>query len=119
METNTAQLAEYLTEEVGDALRAVGYHTAETHDLVYIRDDVAAAYPPERIEDFLDVSRSINEDLSRLDEMGRPKASLHTMGEGYILQFHRDEGRIIYVAMDHDVGRNFNAFVESCLEVLD
>ncbi|MFC7166764.1 DUF7522 family protein [Halospeciosus flavus] len=116
MEVQAERLAEFVRERVGDAVRAVGYHTSGEIDVVYVRDDVAKQYPPERVERFASVSRGINDDLSRLDEMGRPKSSLHSLEEGFILQFHEGAGDVVFLAMDREVGRNLTRFIDECRE---
>lgn len=119
MEEQAERLAEYCRDRVGDALPGVGYHTPDGHDVVYIREDVSRVYPADRLERFLEVSRDINASLERLDEMGRPEASLHELEGGFIIQFHRGEGRVIFLAIDADVGRQLSRFIDDCVAQLD
>lgn len=119
MKNDTRRLAEYLQDRVGESLRGVGYHTPDEHDVAYIRDDVASIYPPERLDRFIDVLRSVGTNLDRLDEMGRPHASMHRLDEGLIIQFYRGNDQVIFVALDADVGRNFTKFIDDCQNVFE
>lgn len=119
MKDDAERLADYLQDRVGESLRGVGYHTPDTHDVAYIREDVASVYPTERLERFIDVLRSVGTTLNRLDEMGRPHASMHRLDEGLIIQFYRGNDQVIYVALDADVGRNFTRFIDDCQNVME
>lgn len=119
MEKDAQRLATYLEDRVGDSLRGVGYHTLDSFDVAYIREDITSMYPPDRVERFVDVSRTIGTNLDRLEEMGHPRASMHRLEEGLLIQFYRGENRVVFAVVDPDVGRNFNRFVDECLAALD
>lgn len=114
MEERSNRLAEYVTERVGDGVRAVGYHTPESFEVVYIRDDVAATYPADRVDRFMGVSRAIHDAINDLEAMGEPVASLHSLDDGLIIQFHVAVGEVVFLALDHDLGRDFGGFVDDC-----
>jgi len=118
MEPRATRLTTYLRSRVGDSLRGVGYHTPETSGVVYIRDDVAEQYPPDRVDRLVDVSRSVGDALGTLDEIGRPEASLHRLEDALLGQFHVPGEGVVFIAVDADVGRNFNQFVDDCLAQL-
>lgn len=117
MPDRATRLAEYCEERLGDGLRAVGYHSDTSVELAYVRADLEPMYPPERVERFIESSRSVHRDVEELDDrMGTPEASLHVLEEGLIIQFHFSGDEVVFLSMDRDVGRNFTRFIRECLD---
>lgn len=117
MRREVERLADYCHDRIGDSLRAVGYHTDDDFDVVFIREDLIEHYPAERVDNFIRTSRSIHADIHRLDDrMGPPEASLHVLEDGLAIQFHRADDVVVFVTMDQGVGRNFIRFVDECLD---
>lgn len=117
MEQRAVRLAEYAEERLGDGLRAVGYHTGSDYGLLFARQDVRKRYSRENIEDFIDTSRALHHDMAYLGEqLGRPEASLHLLGEGLIVQFHFHGDDVVFLSMDREVGRNFTRFIRECID---
>lgn len=120
MKQRAAQLADHSKRRLRDGLRAVGYHTGETADVAYIRDDLVERYPQDRVRRFIEASQGIHEDLQKLDEgMGTAQASLHMMEEGLIIQFHYPQDGVVFLSMDREIGRNFTGFIDECLEQME
>jgi hypothetical protein len=117
METQASRLAEYCQSRLGETLRAVGYHTDNTFEVAYIREDLMERYPPETVDQFITSSRGIHNDLQVLDQgMGVAQASLHMLEEGLIVQFHYDGEDVIFLSMDREVGQNFTRFIDDCID---
>lgn len=113
------RLAEYCRERLGDSLRAVGYHSGESVEVVHIRDNLVEQYPPEDVEKFIDSSRRIHRDLEGMDRrMGTPEASLHVLQDGLIVQFHFEGDDVIFLSIDRDVGRNLTQFIQDCQDAM-
>ncbi|MGZ0746260.1 MULTISPECIES: DUF7522 family protein [unclassified Haloparvum] len=117
MPRRAKRLAEYCEDRLGDGLRAVGYHSDTAIEVVYVREDLKEKYPPDRVERFIDASRSVHRDVAGMDDrMGTPEASLHMLEEGLIIQFHLPDDDVVFLSMDRDVGRNFTRFIRECIE---
>ncbi|MUV60346.1 hypothetical protein [Halobacterium sp. CBA1126] len=111
------RLAEYCRDRLGDGLRAVGFHSDGDVELAYLRDDLKEQYPADRVQQFIESSRTIHRTVDELDAtMGDPQASLHMLDEGLIVQFHFPGEDVVFLAMDSGVGRNFTQFVRECLD---
>lgn len=117
MPDRAKQLAAYCEDRLGDGLRAVGYHSATSVELAYVRSDIEEKYPPERVQQFIDSSRAVHRGLEDIDDqMGSPEASLHLLEEGLIIQFHYPGDEVVFLSMDRDVGRNFTRFIQDCID---
>lgn len=120
MKQRAARLTEYAKERLGDGLRAVGYHTEDDYGMLYASPDVRERYSRENIDDLVDTSRAIHDDLAYMGEqLGRPEASMHLLGEGLIVQFHFAGEGVVFLSMNRDVGRNFSRFVQECIDRMD
>lgn len=110
------RLAKYCQDRLGDGLRAVGYHSGTSFEVVYIRDGLEEQYPADRVQRFIEGSRSVHRDVEHMDDkMGSPEASLHMLEEGLIIQFHEPGEDVVFLSMDRDVGRNFTRFIRECM----
>jgi len=120
MPKRAERLKQYCEERLGDSLRAVGYHSGDSVEIAYIRDDLVDQYPPEDVEQFIDSSRRIHTDLQGMDrQMGTAEASLHLLEDGLIVQFHYAGDDVIFLSIDRDVGRNFTEFIQDCRDAMD
>jgi hypothetical protein len=117
MDQRASRLTTHCQDRLGDSLRAVGFHSDDTVEVAYIRDDLVERYPEDRVAQFIRSSRQIHRDLQSLDEgMGTPEASLHVLAEGLIVQFHYPGDDVIFLSMEREVGRNFTRFVDECID---
>lgn len=87
-----SRLQAFFEEQVGDDLRSIITYEAESHNVVYFREDVASQYSPEEL------SKSIDD--SRFDSLTRP------LYEG---TFSQDHGELtcLVQAFEHAVEMNF------------
>ena len=99
------QLETFFSDRVDDELRSVVAYTATRHDIVHVRDDVAAKYTDEQI--------GLAVDDARLESIGAPVySSLYSEDHGELtcnvkcyeavveLNFILDQGTGVAVAME-------------------
>lgn len=115
MQSRAEKLTTYCQDQLGESLRAVGFHTAAGSEIVYVRDDLVPKYSSDDIDHFIAASQDISNAIQTLDKrMGAPEASLHVLEEGLAIQFHHPDERVTFVAVDQGVGQNFTSFVSDC-----
>lgn len=113
------RLSEYCQERIGHNLRAVGHHTGTSFETTYLREDLEEEATKELMEHFVNSSRALQEGVSELKRyMGPPEASLHMLEEGFLIQFHTPDQKIIFLVMERDIGRNLTGFIDDCNEAM-
>mgnify|MGYP000574978612 CR=1 FL=1 len=122
-------LAEFLRTELGDSLRSVIHYSIDVdergepkldHDLVYVREDVDAAYTDEELQDVvrdLGLESFGKEFQERLYNHGALDSIIRCFEGAIEMHFIVGEGEGVAVAMEPETFVAERTFVGRCMEV--
>lgn len=116
-------LTEALGDEVGADLRTIGRFTPEEYDIVYQRDDVAARYTAEEIDEihreqvFEWLNRPYIEEL--FDSVGELDCTTRWFDDIVVFLVLPDgDERALFVSVDRTDGLDADAVVACCLDAV-
>ncbi|WP_266076459.1 DUF7522 family protein [Haladaptatus caseinilyticus] len=119
--TESKELVSFLQDRVGDHLRSVLYYDDDTHELLYIRDDVADAYDERARVDVLRDMRLEAIEKAHQEDLyihGSLDCTIRCFDDAVEMHFIHGEARGTAVALDSEVFAVHNTFVGRCLEVM-
>lgn len=115
------ELVEYLEDEAGSSLRAIGVYHGSDYELQHHRDDL----DPEILVDRL---RTIQANITwewrppdegTIEELGKKIATLQVRKQAVILHLLVGKDHGIVIGLDPEAARNLNTFIIECLERVD
>lgn len=113
-------LAEYLNDRVGDYHRGTVRYEKEAIEIIYLREDIRERRLESDVEMMLKrlrpESKEAEEQAFRFGEL---RATMRSFEQAIIIHFPRGDSRGVVVALEPDIGRNFNDFLRECLQQLD
>ena len=117
MGTEQKGLLDLLKDEVGDKLRAVGRYDKEGYDALYIRDDVAAEFTQEDIEEIhhdMVLKGLGNQHIESLFNDEELECSIYQFEDSVRLHFVNNDYLGYYVSFDYDGEVNPSRIVDEC-----
>lgn len=111
----------YVTEEVGDHLRAVDYFDRDTHENLYIRDDVSALYTDREFEQmrFERVSNLLNVGFfEELYSVGEFRYSIRRFDRAVLLYLPLGEANGMVVSIDVDAAIPVGTVGDHCADLV-
>lgn len=116
------ELATALRELVGDELRVVGHHDAESWTVEYMRDDVRDSYETSALDDiaddlvFSEMGSARQEDLYALGSM---HATVRLFDDGIVVHVPTEETSGYLVSLEQDAGVMGRAVVDEIRQVVE
>jgi hypothetical protein len=117
MGTTSQGLVDLLRDEVGDELRAVGRYDKEGYDVLYIREDVAAEFSQEDVEEIhheMVLKGLGNQHIESLFNDEVLDCSIYQFEDSVRLHFVEDDYLGYYVSFDYDGDTNPSRVVDEC-----
>ncbi|MDY6779974.1 MAG: hypothetical protein SV760_05415 [Halobacteria archaeon] len=115
-------LVEFLKQEVGDKLRAVGKYDKDGYDILYIRDDAADQFSQSDIEDIhheMVLKGLGNQRIESLFNNDNLDCSIYQFDDKIRLHFVHEDYRGTYVSFDFDGEVNPSKIVEECKQIVE
>lgn len=113
---------DYVTEAVGDDLRAVDYFDREAHEAIYIRDDVSALYSDQEFEQmrFERVSNLLNVGFfEELYHVGAFRYSIRRFAQATLLYLPLGDANGLVVSIDGDASLSLTTVGDRCAELVE
>ena len=111
------ELVDELQAEVGDALRSVATYDRGDYELLYVRDDIDAAYSDEeRAELFkqIEIEGMGYSHFEGLFHTGALESAIYGFEKALMVQFPADEFTGLFVTVDRDVTMNPESIIQTC-----
>lgn len=117
---NVSELMDYLEENVGERLRAVGYHDGDEIDAEYIRPDVTSEYTEDQINRLKEwiTGDFAAERFEELYAMEGLEYVVQKFDEAVVVIIYTETGGLL-VSVDSDVDIMPSHFVHECLERIE
>ncbi len=115
------RLAEYATEHVGGALRAVVVIYQDSIEIIYLSDKLATSYSREaftRIADSFRDQLGDHRNTSQDSPLGSKHCFIHHYENAFIFQFPHEDCHSILMSVEPQVGSNLDRFVRECKHYL-
>lgn len=116
------QLVDFLKEEVGDRLRAVGRYDKDGYDVMYIREDVIEEFSHDDIEEIhheMVLKGLGNQHIEALFNDENLDCSIYQFETTVRLHFVMEDYRGYYVSFDYDGDTNPSRIVDKCKGMLN
>ncbi|MDZ7689170.1 MAG: hypothetical protein U5J64_10760 [Halobacteriales archaeon] len=121
MGTKQKELVEFLRDEVGDSLRAVGKYDREGYRVLYARDDVVDEFSQEDIEKIhheMVLKGLGNQHIESLFNDEELECSIYQFESIVRLHFVKEDYLGHYVSFDYSGEINPSRIVDNCKELL-
>jgi hypothetical protein len=121
MGTKQKELVEFLREEVGSNLRAVGKYDKEGYDVLYAREDVVDEFSQEDIQKIhheMVLKGLGNQHIESLFNDEELECSIYQFESIVRLHFVKEDYRGYYVSFDYSGGTNPSRIVDECKDLL-
>ena len=119
----TYKLSAYLRERADEFVRTVGYYTEDSHEVLYIRDDVAAQYTDEELQAVIDDLRLEGLSTPRQESLyvlGNLNCTVRCFNKGVVMHFPHDQTSGTVAIMEYDAATQLHSFIAGCLnEIYD
>lgn len=118
-------VAAYCQRRIGSALRLVAAYDDTGVELVYVREDLLAAYdeqPRQLHDDFVGLAeiQEIVDSLGLEDSpLGAYRSTMHVTENAFVFQFFRGAKRGVIVSTDTSIGQQLDSFVNDLGDRLD
>ena len=122
MGTKQKELVEFLREEVGGSLRAVGRYDKEGYKVLYAREDVVDEFSQEDLEKIhheMVLKGLGNQHIESLFNDEELECSIYQFENIVRLHFVKEDYRGYYVSFDYAGDLNPSKIVDECKSLLD
>lgn len=121
MEVEYESLVEYLRDEVGEKLRAVGRYDEDGYEILHIRDDVAQEFSEADIEQIhheMVLKGLGNQHIESLFNDEPLNCAIYQFASSVRLHFVHEDYRGVYVSIDYDGDINPSRIAERCRDLV-
>jgi hypothetical protein len=119
-EESAARLVEYLKKEAGEYLRGAIHYSADEYDRLYLRDDVAALYSAEKMEELAEYYRQETRNQSSREpfDLGNNHCTVNFYDSAILFHFTQGDELGTVITLEPEAGRDIVGFITECLKQL-
>jgi hypothetical protein len=114
------RLVDFLEDRAGDYLRGAIHYSGDEYASLYLRDDVGALYPPEKMEELAAYYRRANR-MQTADEpfdLGTDHCTVNFYDDAILFHFTQGDEVGTVITLEPEAGRNIVGFITECLKQL-
>ena len=114
------RLVDYLKEQAGEYLRGAIHYSEDEYVPLYMRDDVANLYPPEKMEELAEYYRQENRGQTDKEpfNLGTNHCLVNFYNDAILFHFTQGDNFGTVVTLEPEAGRDIVGFITECLKQL-
>lgn len=117
---SATRLVGFLERQAGEYLRGAIHYSADEYVTIYMRDDVDALYPPEKMEELAEYYRQVNRNQTAEEpfDLGTNHCTVNFYDDAILFHFTQGEELGTVITLEPEAGRDIVSFITDCLEQL-
>ncbi|SFF86374.1 hypothetical protein SAMN04488063_0570 [Halopelagius inordinatus] len=114
------RLVDFLEEQAGEHLRGAIHYSGDEYVSLYMRDDVDALYPPEKMSELVAHYRQENHDQTVKEpfDLGNKHCTVSFYDDAILFHFTQGDEIGTVITLEPEAGRNIVGFITECLKQL-
>jgi len=119
-EESAARLVNFLEEQAGEYLRGAIHYSGDEYVSLYMRDDIDALYPPEKMQDLIEYYRQENQSQTVEEpfDLGTNHCTVNFYDDAILFHFTQGDELGTVITLEPEAGRDIVTFITDCLEQL-
>lgn len=119
-EESATRLVEYLKKEAGEYLRGAIHYSADEYVTLFLRDDVAALYSAEKMEELAEYYRQETRNQSSREpfDLGNNHCTVDFYDDAILFHFTQGDELGTVITLEPEAGRDIVGFITECLKQL-